>query len=305
MALPLVVAAGMALAAAAPGIISAIKGNGDKPQIGSPDANSYKVYGTDATGKAHGEQGRATKAAQIDYGQTNADAQGVRNQGAGLDGLGSQLMDMAQGNGPSLARTTLQQGTDQAIAANQAIANSARGGALGLAQGQLLASNQSGQVLANRQAQANQIAMQEQQAALNGMISIAVQRRAQDLQLAGLSAQQAQYQAQMEAAQRSQNDQYALGMQGLNNQMSIAQSNANIAYEDAKLRAQGAQVGQYNADRAIARQDQAAAANAVSGAISAYGQTSSQATPGTPVQPTQPTQQKPTATPGSPYDPGY
>jgi len=77
--------------------------------------------------------------------------------------LNQQLMNQAQGIGPSVAGMQLQQATDQNIAQQQALAASARGGNVGMAQ--RIASQQAGQIQQQSAQQMGLLRLQEQQAA--------------------------------------------------------------------------------------------------------------------------------------------
>lgn len=77
--------------------------------------------------------------------------------------LNKQLMNQAQGIGPSVAGAQLQQATDQNIAQQQALAASARGGNVGMAQ--RIASQQAGQIQQQSAQQMGLLRLQEQQQA--------------------------------------------------------------------------------------------------------------------------------------------
>jgi len=77
--------------------------------------------------------------------------------------LNKQLMNQAQGIGPSVAGMQLQQATDQNIAQQQALAASARGGNVGMAQ--RIASQQAGQIQQQSAQQMGLLRLQEQQQA--------------------------------------------------------------------------------------------------------------------------------------------
>lgn len=91
-------------------------------------------------------------------------------------GLVSKLTAQMNGQGPSLAQAQLQQGTDQNIAQQMAMAASARGGSLGMAQ---------------RQAAMNAAGVQQQMAGQSGILRLQEQQQAQQ-QLAQLIGQRDQ-----------------------------------------------------------------------------------------------------------------
>jgi hypothetical protein len=100
----------------------------------------------------------------MNFGQQMADRSQGQQQFLGQQQqLTNQLMQQAQGQGPSIAQAQLQQGTDQNIAQQMAMASSARGGNVGMAQRQ--AAMNAGQAQQQMAGQAGVLRLQEQQGA--------------------------------------------------------------------------------------------------------------------------------------------
>jgi hypothetical protein len=95
-------------------------------------------------------------------------------------GLAGQLEAQAAGQGPSLAQAQLQQATDQNIAQQMALAASARGGNVGMAQRQ--AAQNAAAVQQQAAQQASMLRMQEQMAAREQLGGLLGQGRAADQQ---------------------------------------------------------------------------------------------------------------------------
>lgn len=181
--------------------------------------------------------------ANAGYGQAQAGANSYQNQqGHALD----TLQQAAMGNGPSAAQAQLQQGTEQAMNANMAMAASTRGGA-GLANAQKNALTQNGlqgQQAANQSAQLRAQEMQAAQAqyaqqstqAQNNLASQAQGYNALGMQGANALQGNAQAQAQLQAGQNALGAQTGLGYQQLgfnvqNANMQAAMNNQNNAYQ--------------------------------------------------------------------------
>lgn len=173
---------------------------------GTANAPTIGSQGTDAFNQQMGAAGA---------GAQNAAAQGSLAQ-ASQNTAGNFLFNAAAGNGPSAAQNQLQAGTDAAIQANMAMANSARGQA-GLANAQKNALVQNG--------------LQTQQAA-----NQSAQLRAQEMQAA--QSQYANFANQMQ----NQYAQQQLGFQGLG--MQGAQGLQGNALAQAQLRMQQNQLNQ-------------------------------------------------------------
>lgn len=100
----------------------------------------------------------------------------------------ARYLALANGEGPSLAQAQLQAGTDKSIAAQMAMANSQRGGALQQASALRGAQLGGQQMLADHANRAAQLRAQEQLSALAGYGGMAGQMRGLDLSQAGMGA---------------------------------------------------------------------------------------------------------------------
>lgn len=195
----------------------------------------------------------ARQGAQIDNSNYNFDRQlegtARDQQQYGLD----QYRNMIEGKGPSVAEHQMGLGLAQAQqnnanalqAAQQAAASraaSARGGGANLAAAQMMAAQQQGGAAAaanqtnaqlGQQAafQGGMLRAQEQQQALAGFSGMSAQQRAQDLQRAGMSADQAYKQATLEQQQHALNDTRNLAYEGMRQKTFEDQLNAQMAGE--------------------------------------------------------------------------
>lgn len=185
-------------------------------------------------------------------------ARGQQNSALGL------LQAAALGQQPSAAQIQMQQGTQQSIQAQMAMANSARGGAqnAALAQRNALMSGaqmqqanvgQTAQLRAGEMATAQQAYMQ----GASGMRGQDLTQQGTNLQSQGMSENMAIQQGQLQTQQNQMNNAQQLGMYGLSNQSSLGQLGANTANQ-----ALNQQNNQYNAT---------ANAAAINGAIGAAG----------------------------------
>lgn len=225
------------IAGAAAGAAGGMLKYAERPaDYSSPTMNEsrYQVRSPDGYNKAVAQYD-ARQGFQADYGQANQDRDLANISRAGQQTAGMMYQDMAAGRGPSAAGANFQQGLDASIQAQQAMANSARGGSLAQAAAQRASAAQAGGMLSAATAQRAQIAAQEQQAGLAGMAGMATQQRAQDLQMMGMSAQQAQFQAQMEQANRAQNDQRANAAMQIGAQVGMANQQGGMEYEKRRI----------------------------------------------------------------------
>lgn len=185
-------------------------------------------------------------------------------------GLISQLQQQAAGRGPSVAGLQMQQGLDQAIAAQQAQAASARGMSPALAQ--RMAAQQGAAMQQGSVNQAAQMRAQEQLAAQQSLGSMLAGARGQDI---GIAAQQAQLnqgtslanmQAQLQAqGQKDAMAQFYTGAGlGVDAQGFAAQQAAEQARLQQEMAAQGINAG-------IAQQNAAGQQQFWGGLISAGG----------------------------------
>lgn len=190
---------------------------------GANAAASYFNQGAEA---AQNRQGT-----QINYGLAQG-AYGQSQQNAGYQNQLAQMM-LARANGqmPSIAQMQADRQMQQAQAAQMSAAASARGpAALALAQQQSAGNIAGLQSNISNQAQINGAneQLQNQNAAFGAFSGM----RGQDLQGMQQQAQMAQAQGSLDAQQRAQNDQYALGLYGLGNDV-----------QKSQLAAQGNQIG--------------------------------------------------------------
>ncbi len=197
-----------------------------KETITQVDPGAYMYGGSkEAAGQAAARyQGLAEQAQQrqgevVNYGQ----AEQTRNSAMGMAGL---MEARARGQVPSIAQMQADRQMGQAAAEQSSAAASARGPAgLALAQQGAAANTAAMQSNISGQAQINGAneRMQAEQAAFGAYGSM----RGQD-------AQQAQFQSQLNAQQRAQNDAYASGMYGNEIQVNTTQLGANMQQQGAK-----------------------------------------------------------------------
>lgn len=255
MVLPLLaVGAGAALGGALPGLL----GIGKTKPIEAPkmDQGAFKYGGISQNDmRASGERAQNRTGVGVDYGQTNAD----RGLAMGSRGMTSDAAEMyrqaALGQGPSAAQAQLRAGIDANMAAAMAQGASARGTGVQRGAAQLASIGAASGANQQAAAQAAMLRAQEQQAGMAGFAQAAQAQRIADLQQMGMSAQQAQYQAQLEDAQRARNDQMQMGYEGLGQQSALANYQGGMAYQtgQAQLQAQAnainSGVAQQNAQR--------------------------------------------------------
>jgi hypothetical protein len=210
-----------------------------------PDANAYSSQFWQQ-GQGYMDAGYPT----IDQTNISQDYQGGQALAQQQGDWNSYLKQVALGKaGPSAAQLQMQQGTDQAIQAQAAMANSARGGG---STGNLAAyqAAQRGQQLEQQNVQQTGILRaQEQQQAMGQYQQGLAQQRAQQLQQQGLSAQEAIQQANLEMQNRQTSIQGQLGSEALANQAEAAQLHAGESEEQLKQQtsAQNANTNQQNA----------------------------------------------------------
>lgn len=182
--------------------------------------------------------------------------------------LSQQLQAQTLGQGPSLAQGQFQQNLDQSLAAQNALAASAHGGNLALAQRG--AAMNSGNLNLQAAQQAAQLRQQEQLQAQGLLGTTAGQMRGQDTSLATSQAQLGQANNQFNASAQQQNSQYnASQQQALNNlrqqymQMGLTADQANQR-ADSDLRNSQTDIARVNAGIA---QGNTTANSAYNGAI--------------------------------------
>lgn len=229
------------------GFIDTVKGaadplglfSGEDVQAYNPDEGSFQYGGSENGGvnrraqhDGRAEDARGRTGPEIDYG--NAD----QSRGLGLDSRGQmgqhigQMQAFAKDASGSVAAQQLRQATDAGIRDAMAMARSGRGGNPAMAQ---RAGLQAGAGMSQTAAgQAATLRASEQQWAQGQIGQLLAQQRAQDLQLQGLDASQAQAQAELEMSQRQLNDSTALGYSGLGDAAVESQLAASMAYEKQK-----------------------------------------------------------------------
>lgn len=225
------------------------------------DKNRFE-YGGQPGGAAAASQGYTQRAdaaqnrqgVQVNYDQANqqlAQGQAARAQQAQTADL---MMQRATGGAPLVSQMQADRQMEQAAAAQNAQANSARGAA-GMALAQQGAAGNIANVQANIAGQAQINAAQEQLGYLNAANSAYGNLRGADQGWNQALAQQSQFQGQMDASQRQLNDQYAMGMHqnamGVNQQQLMAgmQQQQMLANSFNQQQADRARRNQANADR--------------------------------------------------------
>jgi hypothetical protein len=176
-------------------------------------------------------------------------ANSMQSRGSQLDALG-MYHDAALGLGPSAAQAQFQQGLDRSMAANESLANSARGGSLGMAQARLQAMNQNSGMLAGSTAQAAQLRAQEQEAGRAGYAGLGSNIRTQD-------TGEAMGQANLALGSRNANDARAMGYEQEGFQLGSRQLEAQQARNDALLRANGVTTAAQTANADLQARNQA------------------------------------------------
>ncbi len=175
----------------------------------------------------------------VDYSQADWDrmaAGGARNEQGNALGL---MRARAYGQVPSIAQMQADRQMGQAAAEQSSAAASARGPAgLALAQQQAANNTAAMQSTISNQAQIN--GAQERERAENAYLGAGTQMRAGDMQAGGMAQQKAQYQAQMNDAQRSRDDAMQLGL-------TQAEIDVNKTQSAAQQNLVGLQMGAANA----------------------------------------------------------
>lgn len=156
---------------------------------------------------------RGRTAFQADYGRANAWEQNSQEaRGQQLSAM-RMAKEAAMGLAPSQAEILSRANMDRAASAQASLAAGARGPAgLALAQQQAAAQTANAQAQINQQAYAGRAA--EQEAARNSYAAQAAGIRGGDQSSQAQAANQAQYQANMKAQNRAQNDSTALAYEG-------------------------------------------------------------------------------------------
>lgn len=233
---------------------------GGRPGGANDEANRYAQMGAWSA-----ENG----APQIDLngaytGQMEQEGLSRNAQARGLE----MLEKSALGQGTSVAAAQLQGGLAQSMRNQLQVAASGRGGGASLVAAGQNAAAQNAQMSSAANFQGAQLRAQEIANAQNNFSQQATQIRANDLQRAGMSAQLATQQAQLEAQQHGLNQQGQLAYEAMrqgvfNTQLSAQQSgeaqNSGVGLANAQQRFQ-----QEQADNAFQRQ-------LIGGALTAVG----------------------------------
>lgn len=235
--------------------ISGIFGSKNRAKATAPqvDANAYE-YGGGPGGASNaalryqqaGANAQNRQAAQADYGQANEDrSMGLQARGQ-LGQVGQMQLARAMGQTPSIAGMQAQQDMQRAAAAQTSAQASARGAAgMALAQQQAAGNTANAQAQISGQAQIN--AANERMQAENAAANTFGAMRGQDLQSQGQSAQQGQFNADLQARQRAQNDMFQLGMTGYETGVQqaqlAAQQNRQAQQSSNAMGAQGINAG--------------------------------------------------------------
>lgn len=211
--------------------ISGIFGSKNRAKATAPtvDANAYE-YGGGPQGAANaalryqqaGANAQNRQAAQANYGQADADRAMNLQARSQLGAVGNMQLARAMGQTPSIAGQQAGMDMQRAQAAQMAGAASARGAA-GIALAQQNAANNTANAMGQISGQAQVNAANERMAAENAAANTFGMVRGQDLSSQGQSAQQAQYNAGLQAQQRAQNDAFQLGMTGFETGVQQAQ----------------------------------------------------------------------------------
>jgi hypothetical protein len=281
MAFPLIPLVTAAAGAAIPFVANKLGVGKNKERARSfADAPSYDPtrfqYGNtpggadEAAGRYRGlgEAAQGRQGEQVDYGQANIDrglAMGARDLSlASRDderAMAGLMAQRAQGLVPSIAQMQADRQMNQAQAAQMAAASSARGaGGMALAQQNAAnnVANMQGSISGQAQINAAQERLAAEQAAMGAYGQVRsgdMNMRNQDMTSQGMSAQMAQYQAQLNAAQRAQNDSFQMGMTGHERGVREAALNAGTQQQGMMAGSHNAMtglnvgVGQKNADR--------------------------------------------------------
>lgn len=196
------------------------------------DAYGYKgrgTYGTD------GDSAQERRADAANYNQAYEDTQrGLGSRNAEQDAM-QRLQMQADGTAPSAAELQQQMGISDSIMTQSALANSARGGPAAFATAQRAAS-EAGVGIRQNVIQSTMVnRAQEQERGRMALMQGAGQMRQGDQGDRRMSVQQSQFDAQLQAGQRAQNDQYGLGLYGLEQGASRAQQQGKQQYEQDKM----------------------------------------------------------------------
>ena len=229
-------------------------------QVGNSTADSNTF--AQRAGAAAGRQGP-----QINNQYGDASRNGLDYINSQENGLAGTLQGQINGTGPSIAQNQFNHAQDQSIASTMALANSSNGGAVARAGALRGAQQQNGATLAAGTSQAGALRLQEQQGAIGQLAGLYGQQGQRRLGQYGMENQNAQDQAHLMLQNRGQNDQYALGLGGLQNQASGQSEQALNDYYNQLHGAQGLNAQQQGAAAEGAGRMVAGAAGAAEGAL--------------------------------------
>lgn len=180
---------------------------------------------------------------QADYNQADWDRQQAGQARIGQQGMADMMARRASGQVPSIAQQQADRQMGQAVAAQTSQAASARGAA-GMALAQQGAANNiaNAQGAISGQAQIN--AAQERERAEQNAFGAYSGIRGGDQAQGGMAAQQAQFQAQMQQANRNANDSRAMGYEQLEANANQAELNAQMQNQNILANSHGQTEGQ-------------------------------------------------------------
>jgi hypothetical protein len=201
--------------------------NGQGPTVQGPNASTYNALYNQQQNQYNQQAGMTAQQAQAatianPY-QAQSQAQLAATQG-NLGQLGGLLMNTARGQGPAVtaAQNQMTQATGQNIAAQEAMARSATGGALAQNAAGLAGQGNIASTLGTAASQSSQNLAQQELAAAGQVGNVYGQQGQLGLNQYQLEQQNAQQQAQMGTqvglANAQMGNQFALGLGGLQNQ---------------------------------------------------------------------------------------
>lgn len=231
-------------------------------QAQGPDKKAYGGFisgsiNNEGTYQQKGDAAENRGAAQINN-QFQGQSRGNLGEDRGnLGGLLSSLKGEADGTTQGAGSAQFQRGLDASIAAQQAAANSVRGGATAQAGAQRAAAQQGVQSQAAATSSAAQLSAQEQWQAQQLYGQVANNMSTNDMSQYGLEQSDAEKQASLVEQQNQLNDQYSLGLYG----------DANTANEQALQALNGYTEGNNAAQKINAQ----TASNAAGGGNDLFG----------------------------------
>lgn len=257
------------------GIMSGILGTG--PTITGPNAGAYNAQMNYAANAAAGYNSAAlgpnayTQSAPTIsnpyQGQSQAQLAADQTNQQGLAGFLQGTMN-GTGPGATAAQAQYQQGLNQSVAANMAMANSTRGGPAALAGAQRQAQENNAQTLAGASAQRAGLMAQQQQAAAGQLGSVYGQEAQQNLGQYGIEQNEALAQAQLQSTNQQQQNAMQLGYGALGAQEQAQAYQGLQGYTTANQAAQGLQLQANQASTLLGSMGIGGFGGAASGALS-------------------------------------